>query len=1079
VAIRRLGSAFGSLLACATLYLLPVPLAGQGVTTSALSGLVSAVEGAAPAAASILAVHLPSGTQYRAVTRGGGAYSIPNMRVGGPYRITATAIGFAPEVEEDVFLSLGQAFRLDFRLVRQAVRLEELAVLAGRDEVLNAGRSGAATFIDPLKVALLPSIKRSTRDLTRLDPRSDGNFSFAGRNWLYNNVSLDGSYFNNPYGLDDPAPGGQSNAEPVPYDAVEQVQVSIAPFDVREGGFTGANINTVTKSGTNDFRASLYSFYRNDNLEGNSVRKQKIVANPTLKYLQSGFSFSGPIQRNKLFFFVNAELERTDDPGSNFVASTGTTGLGISRVQAATMDAIRQRLIEQYDYDPGPYQGYIHETDNNKVIAKLDWNINPSNNFTFRYNHLDAKRDNGPHPFVLSFNNTGRGPNSTTLPFQKTGYAINNKLHSFALELNSRSTRFANRFFASYNRFRDFRTPFSEDFPTIEIGEAGVTYTTAGHEPFSINNVLDQDVYQLTNNFTVFRGKHAITLGANFEQFKFFNSFNIFRHGLFQLPYQLDFLGGATFPTLDEFFAATAPGPNQVDFNSYVGSGPYKGENISVGQFSLYAQDELPASARLNLTFGVRADMPMYFTDPVDNAYSRGLTALDENRNPETVDQSRLPGTKVLLSPRFGFNWNAAGERRTQIRGGTGIFTGRVPFVWVGNVISNPGANPALFPTGPQVPTHPNTTLAQSFDINAMDPNFKFPQSWTTDLAIDQQLPGNMLGTLEVIYGKDFNSVFMRNANLRAPVRTLPDGRPYYGGAGNNELNNLGGGAIFVIDNKRQGHSLNVSAQVRKEFGAALNTTLSYSFTSAKNNLKSTEIASVLWQNQPVQGDPNNPEVSWSEFGLRHRIVGTATWARSWSDRLRTSIGVFLEIGHGNRFGGAGGNRYSFIYAGDVNGDGQGGNDLIHIPANASDIILVATPSATVAQQSAALEAFIEQDNYLSTHRGQIAERFGAINPWYSNIDLRILQDFVIGGGTRRHNLQLSVDMLNFANLFNSSWGVRKVASPAATSPLTLVDFDASGAPRFNFTGPAETFIDDPSLPSRWRMQVGLRYFIQ
>jgi len=352
-------------------------------------------------------------------------------------------------------------------------------------------------------------------------------------------------------------------------------------------------------------------------------------------------------------------------------------------------------------------------------------------------------------------------------------------------------------------------------------------------------------------------------------------------------------------------------------------------------------------------------------------------------------------------------------------------------------------------------------------------------QATATDLAIDQQLPGNMLGTLEVIYGKDFNSVFMRNANLRAPVRTLPDGRPYYGGAGNNELNNLGGGAIFVIDNKRQGHSLNVSAQVRKEFGAALNTTLSYSFTSAKNNLKSTEIASVLWQNQPVQGDPNNPEVSWSEFGLRHRIVGTATWARSWSDRLKTSIGVFLEIGHGNRFGGAGGNRYSFIYAGDVNGDGQGGNDLIYIPANASDIILLATPSATVAQQSAALEAFIEQDNYLSTHRGQIAERFGAINPWYSNIDLRILQDFVIGGGTRRHNLQLSVDMLNFANLFNSSWGVRKVASPAATSPLTLVDFDASGAPRFNFTGPAETFIDDPSLLSRWRMQVGLRYFIQ
>jgi len=1066
------------LLLLAALVAVPQVLSSQGVTTSAMSGLVSSTDGPPPASAMIVAEHVPSGTQYRAVTRAGGAYSIPNMRIGGPYRVTATSIGFAPKVEENVFLSLGQTFRLDFRMVRQAVRLEELAVLAGRDEVLNAGRSGAATFIDPLKVTLLPSIKRSTRDLTRLDPRSDGNFSFAGRNWLFNNVSLDGSYFNNPYGLDDPAPGGQSNAEPVPYDAVEQVQVSIAPFDVREGGFTGANINTVTKSGNNDFRASLYSFYRNDNLEGNSVRKQKIVANPTLKYLQSGFAFSGPIKRNTLFFYINAELERTDDPGSNFIASTGgASGLGISRVQATTMDAIRQRLIDQYDYDPGPYQGYIHETDNNKVLAKLDWNINASNNLTFRYNYLDAKRDQGPHPFVLSVNNTGRGPNSSSLPFYKSGYAINNKLNSFALELNSRSTRFANRFFASYNRFRDFRSPFSEDFPTVEIGEGGVTYTTAGSEPFSINNVLDQDVYQLTNNFTVFRGKHAITLGTNFEQFKFFNSFNIFRNGVFFLPQFIPV--GSTFSSLDEFFTATAPGPNQKDLRGMIGSGPFKGENISVGQFSLYAQDELPASARLNLTFGLRADMPMYFTDPVDNQFSRDLDALDENRQPETVDQSKLPGTKVLLSPRIGFNWNAAGNRKTQIRGGTGIFTGRVPFVWVGNVISNPGGNPALFPTGPQVPTHPNTTLAQSFDINAMDPNFKFPQSWTTDLAIDQQLPGNMLGTLEVIYGKDMNSVFMRNANLRAPVRTLPDGRPYFGGAGNNELNNLFGGQIFVIDNKNQGHSFNVTAQLRKEFGAALNTTLGYSFTDAKNNLKSTEIASVLWQNQPVQGDPNNPELSWSEFGQRHRIVGTATWAHAWSERWKTSFGMFLEIGQGNRFSGAGGNRYSFIYAGDVNGDGSGGNDLIYIPTGPSDIILVATPTATVAQQSAALEAFISQDKYLSSHRGQIAERFGEINPWYSNIDLRILQDLAFGQGARRHTFQLSVDVLNFANLLNSSWGVRKVASPAATSPLQFVGFNATGAPTFNFTGPASTFIDDPGLLSRWRMQVGLRYFVQ
>jgi len=1074
-----------SMLLIAGLTISPAVLFSQGVTTSALSGLVTATEGAAPASAQLLAVHLPSGTQYRAVARTGGAYSIPNMRIGGPYRVTASAIGFAPKVEENVFLSLGQTFRLDFRMVRQAVRLEELAVLAGRDEVLNAGRSGAATFIDPTKVALLPSIKRSTRDLIRTDPRNDGNFSFGGRNWLYNNISLDGSYFNNSFGLDDPAPGGQTKAEPVPFDAIEQVQVSIAPFDVREGGFTGANINSVTKSGTNEFKATLYGFYRNDVLEGNSVRGTPIVANPDLKFFQSGFAVSGPIQRNKIFLYVNAELERTDDPGTNFAASHGSTGFGISRVQSSVMDAIRQRMIDEYDYDPGVYEGYKYNTDNNKVLAKLDWNISENNNLSFRYNYLDAKRDQGPHPFVLSVNNSGRGPNSSSLPFYKSGYKINNKLNSFALELNSRSTRFANRFFASYNRFRDFRTPFSEDFPTIEIGQDGVTYTTLGEEPFSINNVLDQDVYQLTNNFTVYRGKHAITLGANFEQFKFFNSFNIFRHGLFQLPYNfLPFLHGSTFPSVQEFMDATAPGPNQIQFRDFIGSGLYKGENISLGQFSIYGQDELPVSPRFNLTFGVRADMPMYFTDPVDNAYSRGLTALDENRQTESVDQSKLPGTRVMLSPRIGFNWNAAGERRTQIRGGTGIFTGRVPFVWVGNAISNPGANPSLYntstQTGPIHETHPNTTLAQSFDVNAIDPDFKFPQSWTTDLAIDQQLPGDMLGTLEVIYGKDINSVFMRNANLRAPVRTLPDGRPFFGGAGNNELNNLGGGQIYVLDSKNQGHSLNVTAQLRKAFGSALNTTLGYSFTDAKNNLKSTEIASVLWQNQPVQGDPNNPELSWSEFGQRHRVVGTATWARSWSERFKTSVGVFFEVGQGNSFQGAGGNRHSFIYAGDVNGDGQGGNDLIYVPRDASDIKLVATStSGSVAAQSTALEAFINQDKYLRSHRGQIAERFGEINPWYSNVDLRILQDFSFGSGSSRHNFQLSMDVLNVGHLINSSWGVRKTASPLATSPLQFQGFDGTGAPTFTFSGASSTFIDDPGPLSRWRMQFGLRYFIQ
>ncbi|MGQ0537336.1 MAG: carboxypeptidase regulatory-like domain-containing protein [Gemmatimonadaceae bacterium] len=1049
------------------------------MTTAALHGVITGEDGVAISRANVVALHVPSGTQYRALSTTLGAYNLPNLRVGGPYRLTVTLLGYEPQSRDSVFLDLGQSLRHDFRLVRRAVQIAGVAITTERDPVLNAGRTGAATSIAPDLVITVPSIKRSTRDLTRLDPRSDGNFSFAGRNWLYNNISLDGSYFNNPFGLDDPAPGGQTNAEPVPYDAVEQVQVSLAPFDVRQGGFTGANINTVTKSGTNTYRGAVYSFLRNDALQGNEVSGSEVIANPDLKFNQSGFSLGGPLIRNKLFFYLNGEIERTEDPGTNFVARRAAPGFGISRVEARIMDSIRARLAT-YNYETGPYEGYIHETNNDKLLLKLDWNVSDAHAASFRFNYLDAERDLPPHPFVLSFANTGRGPNESSLPFFNSGYAINNNLQSYAMEVNSRASGLANRFFASFNRFRDQRTPFSADFPTIEIGEGGVSYTTAGHEPFSIHNILDQDVWQFTNDLSLFRGKHVFTLGANFETFSFFNSFNIFRHGVFFLPAPPVSIG-TTFSSLSEFFSKTDPrNPNRIDFRRMIGSGPFKGEEIDVGQFSVYGQDEYLLTDRLRLTYGLRVDFPMYFTEPVDNPFSRGLRALDENRRTEVVDQSELPGAKALFSPRVGFNWNARGNRETQLRGGTGIFTGRVPFVWVGNVISNPGANPNLFPTGPQRPTKKGSTLAQSFDVNAMDPDFEFPQVWTTDLAVDQQLPWGLLGTLEMIYGKDLNAIYMRNADLVAPRRTLPDGRPFYGGAGNNELNADFGAGIYVIDNTDEGYNFNVTGQLRKTLGAT-DLSAGYSYTQAKNNLKSTEIASVLWQNQPVQGDPNNPELSHSEFGQQHRIVGSASYTKSWSPSLRTQVGLFAEVSQGNRFGGAGGNRYSFIYSGDVNGDGAGGNDLIYIPRSQGEINLETYTEGgrtfTAQDQWNRLNAFIEQDKYLRDHRGEIAERFGALNPWYTNLDLRVLQDFAMPSGGTRHAFQLSIDVLNVGNLINSDWGVRKVASAAATSPLRLVRFNAAGAPVFNFTGPAKTFIDDPGLFSRWRAQVGLRYF--
>lgn len=1046
-------------------------LFGQGVTTAGIDGIVLQESGAPVEGATITAVHLPTGTLYTTITRTRGIYTIPNMRVGGPYRVTVNMLGFTEGEETDVFLSLGQDSRVDFSIAVEAIVLDELVVSAVQDEILNADRTGAQTIISRDAVATLPSIKRSVRDLARTDPRNDGNYAFGGRNWLYNSISVDGTYANNTFGLDDPAPGGQTNSEPIPFDAIDQVHVAIAPFDVRQSGFTGGSVNTVTKNGTNEWSGSLYSYVRNDGLQGNTVRGVDIPSLDATKN-QTGFSIGGPLIRDELFLFVSGEIERRDDPGTNFVASDGTPGFGESRVDATTMQAIRDRLMSAYGYDPGPWQGYSLASDNDKLLVKLNWNAGGNHNLTARYNYLSASRDLPPHPFALSFLDTGRGPNQTSLPFQNSGYTINNQLHSVGIELNSRGDNWSNRAFASLNHSRDFRDARSDPFPTLEIGEGGLTYTTIGHEPFSIENNLDTDTWQFTNNFTYFSGAHSITAGANLEIYDFFNSFNIFRHGLFGLPF-----AETTFFSLDDFFLATDPtNPDQIDLNGMIGSGSFKGEAFKFGQFGIYLQDEYVASPNFTLTAGVRVDFPRYFTDLATNPHSTGLSLLDENDNPVTLDASELPAG-ALFSPRVGFNWDVNGDRTTQVRGGTGVFTGRPPFVWAGNVYSNPGANPNV--GSPEVETSgprpgsggENFVLQQSFDLNAMTPDFKWPQLWQTNLAVDHTLPGGIIGTAEIIYGRDINAIVMRNYDLVAPERMLPDGRPYFGGFGANELNDPGfGNGVFVIDNVSEGWNYTITGQLRKAWEEGHTLGGSYTFLDARSNLKSTEIASVLFTGQPVQGDPNDPQLSFAEFGQRHRFTIVGSYAKTWSERFRTTLGFFFETAEGNTFRGAGGNRYSFTYSGDVNGDGAGGNDLIFIPADPADIRLD-DPS-----QWTALNAFIEQDDYLSQNRGQIAERFGLLNPWYQTLDLRVLQDIVVSSGDRANRFQVSLDILNALNLISSDWGVRKVADARATNPLALERFDPDGTPVFTFNGVQETFIDSPLIQSRWQIQLGLRY---
>ncbi len=1078
---------YGSLALAAFLCLWMTPaVLAQGVTSASLNGTVVDEADEPLPGANVVAVHQPSGTQYGVATRTDGRFAFPAVRVGGPYTVTVTFVGYQQVERTGLQLRLGQERSLQFQLVPQAQELDEVVVSGESDP--NADRTGAATSVNQEQIDALPSISRSTQDFTRLTPQSDG-LSFGGRNTQYNNFSLDGSIFNNPYGLDSPVPGGQTSAQPVSLDAVEQVQVSIAPFDVREGGFTGAGVNTVTKSGTNRYQGTAYYFTRNESFIGDEVGSTELIESD-LQFGQYGASFGGPIVKDKLFFFLNAEVVRRDDPGSNFIADRGQANPGpeVSRVDANTMDAIQARLRNVYNYDPGTYGqndgGYTLATENEKLLAKLDYNISPGNTASLRFNYLNAARDLNANPVAIY----QRGPSPTALPFSNAGYTINNKIYSIVGETNlSFGNRFANKTIIGYTAFRDSRDPFSpRPFPTIEIQQDGVNYTTAGFEPFSINNLLDQDVIQFTNNLSIFAGAHTITAGVNYEQFLFNNSFNLFEYGFF-LPFAQPPIG-TFFTSPQQFLDYTDPAlqgskpcrddqGNLIDYGNdpvcfldldgFVdrSDGEFAFDETNVAQAALYLQDEYRPSDRVKLTAGLRVDVPIYYMDIPQNEAIADVRF----RGGQRVNTSDLPDVRPLLSPRLGVNWDVFGDRTTQVRGGTGVFTGRLPFVWIGNQVTNQGND------------LPDCTGGGCLGIvNGLEDDFSWPQVWKTNAAIDQRLPGGVIATAEFLYSNDINAVIAKNVNLSAPTGTSTlDGRPLFPDVtgGSAAVNSRVTGA-YVLDNTNEGYEVTMTGELKKSFDFGLDAQASYTFTEAKNKLTSTEIAQVLFQGNPVSTDPNNPSLGFSEFGLKHRIVAAANYRFEegfGGFGTATTVGVFGEIARGDRF--------SYVYGGDFNGDGVPNNDLLYIPLdanqlrfqeiverdNAGNVINRVSPD----RQARQFNDYILQDDYLSENRGQIAERNGALSPWYATADLRIAQEFRVSVGDTPNRLRVSLNVLNVPNLLNSDWGVRETVRTNA--PVNVVGYDGD-EPVFQYVGPNETFDFDPSLVSRWQMQLGVRY---
>jgi hypothetical protein len=905
---------------------------------------------------------------------------------------------------------------------------------AGVSNVFGNDRTGAQTSVGRRELTTLPTIARSQADFTRLEP-SSSNGSFGGRNDQFNNFSLDGAIFNNPFGLDAATPGGQTDAQPVSLDAIDQIQVSTAPYDVTESGFTGASVNAVTKSGTNEFHGTVYGFWRNQDLTGSKVKGEKIAV-PDLTQAQFGASVGGPIVKNKLFFFANFEKDDREDLGQNWLPNRGTGAINESRVLLSDLNNVRDGLLA-IGYDPGAYEGFIHQSNSTKGIFKLDWNINDNNRLAVIYNFLDASKEKPAHPTAIAF----RGPSATTLQFENSGYQINNKLQSVQVELNSTlSDNASNKLQVGYTHFDDFRNPFSTPAPSINITRDGSPYIIVGHEPFSVNNRLDQKVLQFSDNMNFFKGDHTFTIGFSFEKFQFDNSFNLTAYGF-------DLFGSVDINDFDanNYIGGIENAQNTFAANNAVPEGTPGGWTLSetnVGQMAFYVQDEWNASDRFKLTYGVRIDKPLFFdsAEKAQEVIDRGFVVPDipyvNPNNGETVfiDNTQMPTNDWLISPRLGFNYDVNGDDTFQLRGGSGLFTGRFPFVWLGNQIANPDV----------------------FFLQAVDPEYQFPQVWRTNIGADKKLENGIILTGDVSYTKDINGPHVQNWGLLPPSETLAgvDNRRIYGSS--DLINNA-----YVFTNSDKGRIWNASFKAQKTFDTGLYAMIAYNYLNAKDvNSIEAEITSDAFAGNPVVGNVNTDVLGFSKYGDTHRIIGVASKKWTYSNgKMSTTLSTFFEYAQGGRF--------NYTYGGDINGDGSGINDLLYVPTTSE----ISSMQFSGAGQGAAFDAFIQQDEYLSTRRGQYAERYAALAPWRGKWDMKFIQELKV---SEDNALQFSIDILNLSNLISSDWGL--VQQPNAVQPVG-VSVDSSNVPTYTFNPDlTETFGYDASLLSRWQIQLGLRY---
>ena len=1020
------------------------------VTKSSISGVVKSEKGATIPGASVLVTHTPTGTKYSTSSDFDGSYSIPAVRPGGPYTVKITFMGYKPAEVDDVNANLGSNVTVNVVLIDALSTLKEV-VVKGKSggSAFSKNRTGASQQFSTREINAVPIIgARSITAITKYNANAGANGSFGGQDSRANNFTIDGSVFNNGFGLGgETQAGGRTGSTAISLDAIEQLQVNIAPFDVRQSGFTGSGVNAVTRSGTNNYEGSVYAATRTSKPGFIGTKPGRVSIVPgTFDEKTYGVRFGLPIIKNKLFFFGNYEQIDNISPATPWIATNSTSsGSQISRPTVSQMQQVSDVLLNKYNYVTGPWEGFDAKKGSKKFLARLDWNINENNKLNLRYIHHDSDSDEMTSNSA-SAGNGNRRTSEFSLAYKNSGYVIKDNTRSIVLELDTKlSETLSNSFIAGYDYQNEDRALQGGGiFPTIDILDGGGrTFIAAGLDPFTPGNKLDYSTLHFTNNITKKSGSHTYVVGANFERFVSNNSFFPASNGVYVFNSLDSFLTatGTPSPAAPATPASGVPARYQLRYSALPGAVEPL-QVLKSNRIDLYAQDDYKVDSQLKLTYGLRVSRVSFEDTALENP---AISALSFKKG-EQFNTGTMLDAQYLFEPRFGFNLDVTGKSTTQIRGGTGIFSGRPPMVFLSNSIGNNGvltgfidaigddvANGNYAFTTNQSTYIPNTpTLPSTFDLALTAKDYKFPQSWKTTVALDQKLPYGFVGTIEGIFSKNLNEVFYRNANQADPSGTINgtlsgDNRPYYSGtAFGNRINNNVSAAI-VLDNSNKGYFYSTTLKLEYPYQKGLWGSIAYTRSEAYDLLSAGSIASGSWNGANSVNGNNYLPLSTSSNNTPHRIVGLFGYKFEYGQKAGFATSV--NIGYiGEQAG-----TYSYTYNGDLNGDTINGNDLLYVPNKATDLkfadlnqttLGTTTTLYTAAEQQIAFDKYIDNDPYLSSKRGQYVSRNGSVLPMLHKLDLGITQDFYIKIAGKKNTFQFRADIINFTNLLNRNWGV-------------------------------------------------------